>query len=96
MTFDKSLRKSTRSYGKYGNIRLLIDASEFGGWEDLSAFEGHASFVKDHQQKVERLAVLTAHDWQRWLIAAVRIFVHPELRAFDKQHAEAAMQWVVG
>jgi hypothetical protein len=28
-----------------GRIRLLIDATEFGGWENLKAFELHAGFV---------------------------------------------------
>ena len=51
---------------RYGKIRLLIDASEFSGWED-----NHAGFVKNHQQKVDRIAVTVAHNWQHWLIGAV-------------------------
>ena len=31
---------------QHGQIRLLIDASGFNGWENLSAFEHHAGFVK--------------------------------------------------
>jgi len=57
--------------GRYGKIGLLIDASGFNGWEDISAFGNHAGFVKNHQQKVDRIAVIVAHNWQRWLIAAV-------------------------
>jgi len=30
-----------------GNIRLLVDASNFGGWEDIAAFEKHIGFVKN-------------------------------------------------
>jgi len=56
---------------RYGKIRLLIDASGFNGWEDIAAFGNHAGFVKRHQQKVDRIAVIVARDWQRWLIAAV-------------------------
>jgi hypothetical protein len=51
---------------RYGKIRLLIDASGFSGWED-----NHAGFVKNHQQKVDRIAVTVAHNWQHWLIGAV-------------------------
>ncbi len=79
-----------------GKIRLLIDASGFGGWEDIRAFENHAGFIKDHQQKVERIAVIVAHDWQHWLVGAVRIFLHPEVRAYDKDHESEALQWIVG
>jgi len=81
---------------QYGKIRLLIDASGFNGWENIAAFEDHAAFVKNHQKKIERIAVIAAHDWQHWLIGAVRIFVHPEVRAYNKSHASEALQWIVG
>jgi hypothetical protein len=67
--------------GQYGSVKLLIDASSFSGWENITAFEEHAEFVKKHQKKVARVAVVAAHDWQHWLIGAVRIFLHPEVRA---------------
>ena len=47
---------------QHGKIRLIIDASQFKGWENIAAFENHAGFVKDHQNKVERIAVIVAHD----------------------------------
>ena len=81
---------------QHGKIRLLIDASGFNGWENITAFENHAEFVKDHQQKVERIAVIAAHDWQRWLIGALRVFVHPEIRTYDKNHESEAQQWIAG
>ena len=81
---------------RYGKIRLLIDASGFNGWENIRAFENHAGFVKNHQQKVERIAVIVAHDWQHWLIGAVRMFLHPEVRTYDKSHEDDALQWIVG
>jgi len=43
-------------------VDSLIDASGFNGWENIAAFENHAGFVKDHQQKVERIAVIAGHD----------------------------------
>lgn len=79
---------------QYGKIRLLIDASGFDGWENIAAFESHAGFVKDHQQKIERIAVIAGHEWQHWLIGAVRIFLHPEVRAFNTSHESEARQWI--
>jgi hypothetical protein len=79
-----------------GKIRLLIDASGFGGWEDIAAFENHAGFVKSHQQKVDRIAVVVAHDWQHWLVGAVRVFMHPQIRAYDKGRESEALRWIVG
>ena len=79
---------------RYGKIRLLIDASGFNGWEDIAAFGNHAGFVKNHQQKVDRIAIIVAHNWQHWLIGAVRVFLHPEVRAYDKGHESEALQWI--
>ncbi|MGO9547524.1 MAG: STAS/SEC14 domain-containing protein [Rhodomicrobium sp.] len=81
---------------QHGKIRLLIDASEFHGWENIAALENHAEFVKGHHQKVERIAVIATHDWQRWLIGAVRIFLHPEVRAYDRSHESEAREWIAG
>ncbi len=80
---------------RHGKIRLLIDASGFNGWENIEAFENHAGFVKSHQHKVDRIAVIVAHDWQHWLVGAVRVFLHPEVRAYDKGHESEALQWIV-
>jgi hypothetical protein len=44
-----------------GKIRLLIDASNFSGWENIAALERHIGFVKSHHQKVERISVITGH-----------------------------------
>jgi hypothetical protein len=81
---------------QHGQIRSLIDASEFTCWENITAFQNHAGFVKSHQQKVERIAVIVAHEWQRWLVGAVRMFVHPKVRAYEKSREDEALQWIVG
>ena len=77
-------------------MRLLIDASGFDGWENIAAFENHAEFVKRHQQKVDRIAVIVGHEWQHWLVGALRVFLHPKIRAYDKKQEGEALQWVAG
>ena len=77
---------------RYGKIRLLIDATAFNGWEKIAAFEHHAGFVKNHQKKVDRIAVIVGHDWRYWLVGAVRVFLHPEVKAY---HESEAMHWIV-
>jgi hypothetical protein len=79
-----------------GKIRLLIDASNFSGWENIAAFERHIGFVKNHHQKVERISVITGHDWQHWVIGTIRLFVHPEVRAYDKGQESEALEWITG
>ena len=78
----------------YGQIRLLIDASHLEGWDSLTALEKHAGFVKAHQEKVARIAVIARRDWQHWLIGAVKVFLHPEVRVFDPGHEDEAARWI--
>ncbi len=78
----------------YGKIRLLIDATEFNGWENTAAFEKHMGFVKAHQKSVERGALIAGHAWQHWVAGIIKIFVHPEIRVFDKNEADAALRWI--
>jgi len=77
-----------------GHLRLLIDASDLEGWKDLTALEEHAAFVKSHQDKVDRIAVIAAHEWQRWLISAIKVFLHPEVRVFQNHHEDEALRWL--
>jgi SpoIIAA-like len=79
---------------EFGSIRLLIDASALEGWNNIAAFEKHAGFVKSHQQMVERVAVIAPHEWQHWLVGAVRVFLHPHVRAFERSQADAALRWI--
>ena len=79
---------------EHAAIRLLIDASHLEGWDDLKSLEQHASFVKNHQEKVEKIAVLTAHEWQHWLVGAVRVFLHPEVRVFNPDQEADALRWL--
>jgi SpoIIAA-like len=80
---------------RHGKIRLLIDGTRLEGWKDIAAFETHAKFVKDHQAKVERIAVIAPHEWQQWLVGAVRVFVHPEVKAFGAGGEGEASRWLV-
>jgi len=77
-----------------GQVRLLIDASHLAGWKDLAALEEHAAFVKSHHEKVERIAAIAAHEWQRWLVSAIRVFLHPEVRVFESGQEGEALRWL--
>jgi hypothetical protein len=80
---------------QHRQIRLLIDAMAVHGWENIEALRKHILFVKDHQSKVRRIAVIVGHDWQDWLATVVNIFVHPQIKAFGKDQETAARQWLM-
>jgi hypothetical protein len=81
---------------QHGKNRLLIDGSGFEGWENIAALQVHAGFIRSHQSKIERIAVIARHNWQHWVIGVVRMFLHPEVRSYDQNHEHEALQWIVG
>lgn len=79
-----------------GKIQLLVDARQFDGWANTKAFEKHIRFVKDRQQSIERGAIIAGHRWHHWVAGILRLFIQPEIRVFDKDEADEAMQWITG
>lgn len=79
---------------RHGKIRLLVDLSGFEGWENMEAFENHISFIKTHYQKIDRIAVVVGHEWQRWLAGAIKVFLHLNMRVFEKNHEDEALRWI--
>ncbi len=75
-------------------VRVLVDASDFNGWENMDAAEKHFGFVKAHHQKVEKIALVAGHRWQHWLAALVRVFIHPTVQVFDKGQVDNARTWL--
>ena len=79
---------------QHGKIRLLVDATKFNGWENMAAFEKHMGFVKSHHKSVERAAIIAGHAWQHWVAGVFRMFIHLEVRVFDKNEAAKAQRWI--
>ena len=79
----------------HGSIRIILNGSHFEGWEDVLAAEKHFGFVKNHHKKVEKLAFVIGHAWQSWLATFIGIFLHPEIKFFEKDNKlEKARTWI--
>lgn len=78
----------------YGKIHLLLNAHDFHGWENFSALKTHLNFVKNHHEKVEKIAFIPGYMWQRCLIYFVSILVEPEIKVFDKNRLSEALDWL--
>ena len=75
---------------------LVIVAEHFPGWDDFSALSSHLRFVKEHHEKVRRVAMVTN---DRLVSAMPRIasrFVDVEVRAFPMSGRDEAVLWVGG
>ncbi len=80
---------------RHGDLKgLMIEAPAFPGWDSFAALVSHLRFVRDHHQRIRRIAVVTDSPL---LSAAPRIashFVNAEVRAFEADGREAALAWI--
>jgi hypothetical protein len=79
---------------QHGKLKILANATKFEGWENIAAMEKHITFVKNHQQYVEKVAVIAGYLWQHWFAAAMRLLLTPEIKVFESEEKEEARKWL--
>jgi len=92
--FDDLAKKADKLIDTYGNIKLLINAQNFEGWDSLSASEAHFTFVQKHHKDVEKAAIIVGHSWQEWVASILKVFLHPEIRIFQSSELKKAQSWI--
>lgn len=73
---------------------LMIYTETFPGWKNFSGLLHHLRFVKDHHQKIQKVAAVTD---STILSIAPRIadhFIHAEVKHFDYKDKEKALSWL--
>ena len=73
---------------------LLIKAPSFPGWDSFGALVEHLKFLRDHQQKIDRVAAVTDSPILAFAPTIARPFVHPEIRVFGSGEGDRALSWV--
>lgn len=72
---------------------LVIHARRFPGWEGLGGMLRHLRFVREHQRKIERIAIAGDGAVLGMMPTLGDPFVHAELRAFDYDRVDEAIAW---
>lgn len=75
---------------------VLIHAEAFPGWENFAGFVAHMRFVRDHQKKVERVALVTDSPLANVAEAVAKHFAAAEFRHFPYAEKEKALAWLKG
>ena len=81
-----------------GRIRVLLDLTNFGGWENMEALGAHIDqlkFVQERIRHIERIAVIAGYPWQHQLFDWVGGVVHTQANVFDKGQEAAAVEWLL-
>ncbi len=75
-------------------FRLLLDLTEFTGWQGVSAMAAHFSLVREHASLPDRVAVVGNKAWQHMAQRLMGRFLNAETRFFDQADANAAKDWL--
>ena len=69
------------THGTFGG--LLIEAKAFPGWDSFAALSAHLRFVRDHQRRIERLALVTDSPIAHVVELLAEPFVAADIRLFS-------------
>ena len=74
---------------------VMIAAETFPGWEDFSALLSHVRFVRENNADVDKVAAVSDNAILAFMPILIGHFVSAEVRHFDYEARDAAMQWLV-
>jgi len=78
-----------------GLAGLIIEISAFPGWDSLGAMAAHFRFVRDHHERIRKVAVVTDSPLGAVAERLASHFVSAEIRHFSAGQVEAAKQWIL-
>lgn len=77
---------------EYGKIRLLWHMENFEGW-NLDALWKDLKFDTEHNDDVERLALVGDKQWEKWVSKPTKLF-YGNAKYFDRAQLQDAWAWV--
>ena len=76
------------------DVPLLIDLRKYDGAEDFSTAWRHFKLVSKYGDRVEKIAVVGALDWQRLGTFLVSPFTKAKERFFEPDEVDDALRWL--
>ena len=73
---------------------LMIYAKSFPGWDNFAAFLSHMKFIKNHHQKIRKIAAVTDSSFLSIMPQVANHFIQAEVRHFDCDDKDAALNWL--
>ncbi|MEZ4267531.1 MAG: STAS/SEC14 domain-containing protein [Myxococcota bacterium] len=73
---------------------LVIHAREFPGWADFGSLLRHVRFIRDHHQKIGRVALVSDSELSNVAPRVAEHFLSAEIEGFPYDELEDAIAWV--
>jgi len=93
--FEKLAREVDPYIIEKGTLNgLMIYAKSFPGWDNFAAFLSHIKFVKNHHQKIRKIAAVTGSGFLSIMPQVAKHFIQAEVRHFDYDDKDSALDWL--
>ena len=73
---------------------LMIYTKSFPGWDNFAAFLSHIKFVKNHHQKIKKIAAVTGSGFLSIMPQVANHFIRADVRHFDYDDKDTALNWL--
>lgn len=74
---------------------LIIETVSFPGWKNIDAFIAHIKFIKNHHNKIQKIAIVTNSKFAIMGKNTIGLLVKPEIQHFPYGQVELAKQWIL-
>jgi hypothetical protein len=74
---------------------LIIDAPAFPGWDSFGTMVTHFRFIRDHQKRIKKVALVTDSHTGDVAEHLASHFVSAKIRRFPGGHIDEAQQWII-
>lgn len=71
---------------------VLIDATEFKGWDGLADIKQHFDFLKKNEKAFDKIAIVGESYWKQ-ILPVVGFFIKSEVKIYDKNEMTEARNW---
>jgi tRNA U38,U39,U40 pseudouridine synthase TruA len=93
--FERLVREVDPYISEKGKLKgLMIYVKSFPGWDNFAAFLSHMRFVKNHHQKVRKIAAVTGSGFLSIMPQVANHFIRAEVRRFGYDDKDAALNWL--
>lgn len=92
----ESIAKAVDPYiEEKGRLRgVMIEARSFPGWDSFAALLSHLRFVRDHHQRISKIAAVSDSTILSIAPQLAKHFVKAEVRHFNTNDRDAALAWL--
>jgi hypothetical protein len=73
---------------------VLVHSESFPGWDSFAGFTAHVRFVREHERKIDRVAIVTNSPIAGAAAALAKLFITADIRHFAFADYKAALAWL--